>query len=56
MLFRSTANDKVANTEGKAVIDVIKIAEYQKGVKVPLVHSRKDPVKIKLKIPSPLER
>jgi hypothetical protein len=51
-----TANDKVVNTEGKAVIDVIKIAEYQKGAKVPLVYSRKDPVKIRLKIPSPLDR
>jgi hypothetical protein len=51
-----TANDKVVNTEGKAVIDVIKIAAYQKGAKVPLVYSRKDPMKIKLKIPSPLDR
>ncbi|WP_438917775.1 hypothetical protein ACSX9W_11225 [Kosakonia cowanii] len=51
-----TANDKVVNTEGKAVIDVIKIAEYQKGAKVPLVYSRKDPMKIKLNIPSPLDR
>jgi hypothetical protein len=51
-----TANDKVVNTVGKAVIDVTKIAEYQKGAKVPLVYSRKDPMKIKLKIPSPLDR
>lgn len=51
-----TSDHKIINTEGKAVIDVVKIPEYPKGAKVPLIYSRKDPRKIKLKIPSPLER
>ena len=51
-----TANNKVINAEGKAVIDVTNIPEYQPGAKVPLVYSRKDPKKVKFKIPSPLDR
>ncbi|ANR77100.1 hypothetical protein BBB57_01810 [Kosakonia sacchari] len=51
-----TADHKIVNTEGKAVIDVVKVPEYQKGAKVPLIYSRKDPKKIKLKIPSPLDK
>ncbi|MDN2486480.1 hypothetical protein MML63_12675 [Kosakonia sacchari] len=51
-----TTDHKIVNTEGKAVIDVVKIPEYKKGIKVPLIYSRKEPKKIKLKIPSPLDK
>lgn len=51
-----TADHKIVNTEGKAVIDVVKIPEYQKGVKVPVTYSKKEPKKIKINFPSPLDK
>ena len=52
----TTRQNRVITTEGTSVIDVVKIPEYQKGTMVPLVYSKSDPKKIKLKIKSPLER
>ncbi len=51
----TTADQKIVTSEGSAVIDVVKIPQYQKGAKVPLIYSEKDPKIIKLKILSPLE-
>lgn len=51
-----TADHKIVNTEGKAVIDIVKIPEYQKGVNVPVTYSKKEPKKIKINIPSPLDK
>ncbi|MCL6745326.1 hypothetical protein [Kosakonia sp. R1.Fl] len=51
-----TADHKIVNTEGKAVIDAVKVSEYQKGTKLPLTYSKKEPKKIKINIPYPLDR
>lgn len=51
-----TADHKIVNTEGKAVIDAVKVTEYQKGTKVPLTYSKKEPKKIKINIPSSLDK
>lgn len=51
----ATTDNKIVTSEGSAVIDIVKIPQYQKGTKVPLIYSKKDPKIIKLKILSPLE-
>lgn len=50
-----TSDNKSVVSEGKAVIDAVKLAEYQKGCSVPLIYSLSDPTKIKLQIRSSLE-
>lgn len=53
--FNTQANTRVIS-EGRATIDVVKIPQYQAGATVPLIYSRENPKKIRLKIPSPLKR
>lgn len=49
-------NIRSSSGENSAFIDVVKIPEYQKGVKVPVTYSKKEPKKIKINFPSPLDK
>ena len=50
----TTRDMKTILSEGDAVIDVVKLPQYQNGTIIPIIYSRIDPQKVKLKIPSPL--
>jgi hypothetical protein len=51
-----TSDNVTVTSEGTAVIDVTKIPEYQKGKMISLIYSKSDPKKIKIKVPSPLNK